>query len=262
MPRQPRISFEDALYHITSRGNSKRAIFLDASDNEKFLSLLGAVVETSVWICHGFCLMNNHYHLIVETPHANVSEGMHELNGEYARFFNWKYNNVGHLFQSRFHSALVTQEAHFLELIRYIVLNPVRAGLVGDVCWWPWSSYGMVAQGEDGRGFITTEFTLSQFSDSQGGPVRGYCDFVARGLTLDPLCAFDTTGLLDEEEAKEVQLPLEMIYEDCGHVRDAFIYKAHMGHGHMAKRIADFLGISTARVTQIIGKMRKDSASI
>src|SRR4030042_2119487 len=127
MTRPLRIQYEEALYHITSRGNEQADIFLDDQDREYFLLLLAQVVERYDWLVYAFCLMANHYHLLVKTINANLSDGMRQLNGVYAQRFNRLNERVGHLFQGRFNSVIIEEESHLLTTARYIVLNPLRA---------------------------------------------------------------------------------------------------------------------------------------
>ena len=141
MTRPLRIEYADAVYHITARGNGRQAIFHDEQDYRKFLDLLGRTVSRFNWACHAFCLMGNHYHLMIETPDANISKGMHHLNCSFSQAHHKRYDTVGHLFQGRFKAIVVDRESYLLELARYVVLNPVRAGLVANPEDWPWSSY-------------------------------------------------------------------------------------------------------------------------
>ena len=141
MARPLRIEYDGALYHVTSRGNERKAIFRDDTDRELFLATLFRVTERFHWICHAYCLMNNHYHLVIETPDGNLSKGMRQLNGVYTQAFNRRHRRVGHLFQGRFKGILVQKESHFLEVCRYVVLNPVRAKAVDHPRLWAWSSY-------------------------------------------------------------------------------------------------------------------------
>jgi REP element-mobilizing transposase RayT len=129
MPRARRILVEHGIYHVFSRGNRRQPIFLDERDFARFLEFLDEVVARYGWIVHAYCLMPNHYHLLVETPEANLSEGMHRLGFLYAQWFNRRHDVDGHLFQGRFGARLVESNYHLLETARYIVLNPVRAGL-------------------------------------------------------------------------------------------------------------------------------------
>jgi len=118
------------VYHITSRGNEKKLIFKDERDRETFLDTLSQVDKRYNWLCHAYCLMNNHCHLIIETPDGNLSSGMRQLNGVYTQAFNRQHNRVGYLFQGRYKGILIQKDSHLLEVCRYVVLNPVRAKAV------------------------------------------------------------------------------------------------------------------------------------
>jgi REP element-mobilizing transposase RayT len=124
--RPLRIEFENAFYHITSRGNAGNNIFLKKEDFKDFLEILQSVIDRYSWICHAYSLMNNHYHLLIETPKANLSLGMRQLNGVYTQSFNRRHKSYGHIFQGRFKAILIDKQSYLLELSRYIVLNPVR----------------------------------------------------------------------------------------------------------------------------------------
>lgn len=141
MPRPPRVQVPGAVYRLTSRGNRREPVYLDDRDRRLFVWLLRQVVSRYGWICMAYCLMDNHFHLLVETPEPNLSLGMQRLKGAYGRCFNDRYGLVGHVFEGRFKSELVQRESHLLEAGRYIALNPVRAGLVRSAEDWPWSSY-------------------------------------------------------------------------------------------------------------------------
>ncbi|MBM4341551.1 MAG: hypothetical protein FJ110_18655 [Deltaproteobacteria bacterium] len=132
MSRPLRIEFPGAVYHVTSRGNARQAIFIDDEDRGGFLDVLSMVVERFNWVCHSYCLMENHYHLLIETPDGNLSKGMRELNGVYTQGFNQRYKRVGHLFQGRYKAIMVEKDHHLLSLCRYVVLNPERAGLINS----------------------------------------------------------------------------------------------------------------------------------
>ncbi len=127
MARALRILYPGALYHITSRGDGQEAIYLTNQDREIFISMLGECVSKFNWKIHAYCLMTNHYHLLIETPQANLSKGMRFLNGVYTQRFNRAHKRVGHVLQGRYKSILVEKESYLLELSRYLVLNPVRA---------------------------------------------------------------------------------------------------------------------------------------
>jgi putative transposase len=140
MARPLRIEFPGALYHVTSRGNARAPIFFEDGDRRLLLHILSDVVARYRWVCHAYCLMTNHLHLLIETPEANLSRGMRQLNGLYTQRFNRAHERVGHILQGRFGAVLVERDPHLLELARYVVLNPVRAGLVAVAEAYPWSS--------------------------------------------------------------------------------------------------------------------------
>ena len=140
MARPLRIEFPGALYHITSRGDKKGAIYLSDENRVQFLSILKDVCNRFNWVVHAYCLMDNHYHLLIETPESNLSLGMRQLNGVYTQRFNITNGQVGHVFQGRYKSIIVEKESYLLELARYIVLNPVRARMVRSAKNFPWSS--------------------------------------------------------------------------------------------------------------------------
>ena len=130
---------------MTDRGNRRQAIFLDSDDRDRFLSMLEHLARSRGWIGHGYCLMPNHYHLVVETPAGDLSSGMQWLNGRYAQDFNHRHAFDGHLFQGRFYSGQVEGDWHLLELSRYLARNPVEAGLCRHPAEWRWGSYRALA---------------------------------------------------------------------------------------------------------------------
>ncbi len=141
MGRPTRVQAADAIYHVTARGTGPSVIFREGDDRRAFLALLATVVSRYSWECYAYCLMNTHYHLLLRTPEANIAAGMHQLNSCYARSFNRRHGRVGALFQSRYHAVLVETEEHAWSIVRYLALNPVRAGLCARPEEWPWSSY-------------------------------------------------------------------------------------------------------------------------
>jgi len=182
MARPLRLEFPGALWHVTSRGNERAAIVRDDHDRERFLATLARVVETMAWHLYAYVLMDNHYHLLLETPDPNLAEGMRQVNGLYGQGFNRRHDRVGHLFQGRYKGILVEKEHHLLELTRYIVLNPVRAGVAAAPHEYRWSSYKATA----GRAHVPPWLHVDRLLQFLGGDPASsqarYREFVAEGL--------------------------------------------------------------------------------
>ena len=187
MARPLRVQFPGGLYHVSARGNEQKLIFADDVDCVSFLRVLASVVERYHVLCHAYCLMNNHYHLLLETPDSNLSHAMRQLNGVYSQRFNRRHGRTGHLLGGRFHAVVVHRDAHLREVSRYIVLNPVRAGLVDDPAAWCWSSYLATVGEALVPSFLTIEWLLGLSGMTErGGAQRAYGEFVRRGLDEMP----------------------------------------------------------------------------
>jgi putative transposase len=179
-----RIELSGGLCHITSRGDRREDIYFSDTDREAWLALLGQVCAQFNWVCHAYCLMSNHYHLVIETPEGNLARGMHQLNGVYTQMVNRTHGRVGHVFQGRYKAILVEKDSYLLELARYVVLNPVRAGMVGDVGDWPWSSYAAIVGSAPSPAWLQTHWLLGQFGRQRKRAIAGYIDFVRAGVGL------------------------------------------------------------------------------
>jgi len=185
MARPLRIEFPGALYHITSRGNARQTIFFDEEDFTDFLTVLGQVAKRYHLLLHSYCLMNNHYHLLIETPEGNLARGMRQLNGIYTQHANQRYQRVGHLLQGRYKSILVDKENYLLELSRYIALNPVRANLVEDPKDWPWSAYPQLIGFNQRIPCLSTDWILAQFAPERKAAIKAYQAFVLSGMDAE-----------------------------------------------------------------------------
>lgn len=182
MARPLRIDHAGAIWHVTSRGNERGDVFRDDGDRERFLAVLGRAVGLFRWRLHAYVLMGNHYHLVLETPEPTLSRGMAYLNGVYTQYFNRRHGRVGHLFQGRFKAVLVEKESHLLQLLRYVVLNPVRAGACSTAAAWRWSSFGATAGLVRPPAWLHLDWTLAQFARDEREARRKYRAFVADGL--------------------------------------------------------------------------------
>lgn len=184
MARPLRIQFPGALYHVTSRGDRREDIFLTDHDRYAWLDILAMVCARFRWVIHAYCQMGNHYHLVVETLDANLARGMRDLNGQYTQRFNFYHQLVGHLFQGRYHAILIQRDAYLLELSRYVVLNPVRAGMVRTPDEWPWSSFRLMIDAASAPAWLDTEWLLGQFADERLAAISRYREFVLEGQGL------------------------------------------------------------------------------
>ncbi len=181
MTRPLRLEFAGALYHLTACGDRQEPIFEDDQDRLVFLDLLAKEVLQQGWLLYAFCLMDNHYHLLLETPEPNLVQGMRRLNGVYTQAFNRRHGRVGHVLQGRYKSILVDKESYLLELCRYVVLNPVRAGAVASVADWHWSSYLPTAGRIPCPPWFDAAAVLAWFGEGAAAR-RAYERFVAEGL--------------------------------------------------------------------------------
>jgi len=178
MARALRITFEGAFYHVTSRGNERRAVFKSKRDREKFIEYLETATERYSALIHAYCLMDNHYHLLIETPVGNLSQIMRHINGAYTTYFNVKRARSGHLFQGRYKAILVEKDECAKELSRYIHLNPVRAKMIETPEDYPWSSYGSYIGKKACPEWLHRDFILDYFGRKVSASQKGYRKFV------------------------------------------------------------------------------------
>jgi REP-associated tyrosine transposase len=283
MARPLRIEYPGAIYHITSRGNARERIFLEDADRRIFLDVFGAVVEKYNWLCHAYCLMDNHYHVLIETPDPNLSLGMRQLNGVYTQSFNRRHSRVGHVFQGRYKSILVQKDEHLLELCRYIVLNPVRAGMVNQPKEWGWSSYKETGYACKVSKFLTVDWVLGQFANQKNVARKGYRKFVVAGVEvmdespwkkLVGQVIFGGADFISDIqsricEAKEIgEIPRAQRFAGRPSLKKIFppeipqdktlrneqIKIAHISYGYTLKAIAEHLKIHYTTVSKIVKK--------
>ncbi len=274
MSRQLRIEYPGAVYHVYARGNARQTIFLDNEDRLSFLDILSDVTRQFNWLCHADCLMDNHYHLEIETPDGNLSSGMKALNGIYAQRFNIRHGRVGKLFQGRYSAKLVQKEAYLLLLCRYIVLNPVRAGMVASPEGYMWSSYRATAGLEEPHPARTTEWVLSQFGSSIADARSSYRRFVSDGMGLSlpmddapilgsrtfarqAVADLDTTTMPEvSRKQKFAGRPSLAEIMNINRDRDDAISVAVLDYGYTQREVADLVGLKQARISQIVKRTR------
>jgi len=181
MARKPRIHIPGGLYHVIFRGNSGQPVFFNAADRYRFYLLLQEGTCRFGYRVHAFCLMTNHIHLLLQVGNIPLSHGMQNLSFRFTRWVNWRQERNGHLFQGRFKAVLVDGASYLLELVRYIHLNPVRAGMVETPEVYPWSGH-CAYLGKETLLWLTTDWMLGQFSASAAQANVRYRDFVLDGL--------------------------------------------------------------------------------
>ena len=277
MARPLRIEYAGALYHVTSRGNAQGAIYQDDEDRIGFLRLLHACVTRYNWYCHAYCLMDNHYHLLIETTDANLSKGMKYLNGTYTQEFNRRHKRVGHVFQGRFKAILVERETYLLELARYIVLNPVRARMLHTAEAWPWSSYRATAGLSGVPVYLTTDWVLGAFGENREQAQAKYREFVAAGanqpspweklknqiyLGSDAFVEETQCKMQPEQSLKDIprlqkQGPAKPLqyYEENSADRVEAMAKAYLSGHYTLEQVGAHFGVSYATVSRAVKKV-------
>ena len=256
--RPLRVLYPGAVYHVTARGNERRNIFEDAGDYRQFLLQLELACSRYDWLCHGYCLMGNHYHLLVETPRANLPIGMRHLNGCHGQWFNRRWQRVGHLFQGRYKAHVVEKQPYLLELIRYLALNPTRTTppLAANPESYPWSSYRALLGLAPKPSWLTIDWTLTWFGDeyeSARSRLRAFVDEGAQAEEPDPVGGLyhgsetfitDTaphTGPIPEIQRAHWQ-PLRPPLSDIFATSDEPLTVAYRSYGYTMREIAQHLG--------------------
>jgi REP element-mobilizing transposase RayT len=186
MARPLRLQLSGAYYHVLARGNARQDIFLDNTDRIRFLAFLGESVHRHGLLVHGYCLMPNHYHLIIETVRPEISLAFKRLNGIYSQFFNRRHERVGHVFQGRFKSLLIDRNSYFLNAHRYIHQNPVRKGLTGNARDYEWSSCRDFLGLRTPAPWLRTDLVLGYYSGNMKERMSAYAAFVETPADEDP----------------------------------------------------------------------------
>jgi putative transposase len=280
MTRPLRLEFAGALYHVTSRGDHREAIYRDDVDRRAWLNILARVCKRFNFVIHSFCQMTNHFHVLVRTADGNLSQGMRQLNGLYTQHFNRRHRLVGHLFQGRYKAILVQTEGYLLELTRYVVLNPLRAKIVQSLEEWPWSSHQYVIGDREAPEWLDAEWLLGQFGSTRREAVPAYQQFVMDGLGLDSplkkvshqlilgddafvlrhrsLAGDDTLRNVSKAHRRAAALTLDE-YERQFPDRDLAIASAYFSMVFTMAQIAEFFGISERTVNRAIRKFEGGS---
>jgi len=279
MARPLRIEFAGALYHVTARGNAQEDIYRDDRDRQQFLSLLHNAVKRYDWYCHAYCLMDNHYHLLIETSAPTLSKGMKFLNGTYTQYFNRQHRRVGHVFQGRFKAILIQKEAYLLELARYIALNPVRARMVRSAKEWRWSSYRATAGYDESDACLTTEWILAGFAKTKKDAQQRYREFVQEGkgqpspwqqlknqiylgdddFVNDMQSKLDPDQSLKDIPKKQKRPPVKPLayFAERYKTRDESMAQAYWSGHYTLAQVGEHFGVSYATVSRAVKQAEK-----
>jgi putative transposase len=283
MVRQLRIEYPGAVYHVTSRGNARKDIYLDEDDRHHYLALLAEVCTRFNWKCYGYCLMSNHYHLVIETVEANLSKGMQQLNSVYSQRFNQSHRRVGHVFQGRYKAIVVEKERYLLELVRYVILNPVRANMVKTAGQWKWSSYRSMMGKHASPHWLARDWLLSQFGSRLSLAQSRFVDFISQGRIDDDIWenlrkqiylgdeSFvermaslaekqnDLTEYVSAHRCRTVK-PIAWYVTQASYRSEA-IHLAFESGGYSQKALADYFGLHYSSVSKIIKSVKTRDAS-
>jgi REP element-mobilizing transposase RayT len=274
MARPLRIELAGGIYHITSRGDRREDIYDSDEDRENWLKIFGDVCERFNWRCHAYCLMDNHYHIVLETADENLSKGMRQLNGVYTQYYNRKHNRVGHVFQGRYKGILVERDTYLLELARYVVLNPVRAGMTKNINAWKWSSYKAMIGEVTSQPWLETDWILGEFSKQRKRAIWKYSNFVREGVGLPSIWHHvqNQVFLASEKYINKLQqkinkgaainevprlqkrkLPKSLEYYDNQYKdQTKSILKAYQSGGYTLKEIGDYYGKHYSTISRIV----------
>ena len=279
MARPLRIEYDGALYHVTSRGNERKLVFKDDTDRNIFLDTLHKVTQRYNWLCRAYCLMNNHYHLVIETSDGNLSKGMRQLNGVYTQTFNKRHKRVGHIFQGRYKAILIQKESHLLEVCRYVVLNPVRAKTVTGAKEWRWSSYRATCGIDKPHPCLTTDWILGQFAKQKRTAEKKYKEFIEAGMGEKGIWrSVKGQSILGSDEFVEKLIGYVKGHEDIKEIpksqryinrpalkeilkkgillnkkdRNKQIKEAINRYGYSQKEVADYLGLYYTTISRIV----------
>lgn len=270
MARPLRLDVPDGISHVTARGNNRLAIFHGAEERDRLLWILQRVVARYGWLCHAYVVMDNHYHLLVETPTPNLSLGMRQLNGLYGQWFNDRHERTGHVFGGRFKSIAVDRDEHFLEAARYIVLNPVRTSQPRRFNDWRWSSYpataGLVARPT----FLTVEGVLRALDPDLAVARRRYVEFVADGVAASLDARLIGEIYLGDEDFIRDLMPGVPVAEVPRHqwqplrpslnvllAQRGGVLAAYRRYGYRLREIAAELGVSPATVSRALARLEQ-----
>lgn len=273
MNRPLRHEFPGALYHITARGNRRATIFRSDSDRLVWLALLAETCARFKFVVHAYCQMGNHYHLVLTTLDGGLGEGMRYLNARYSQYFNRRHGLVGHVFQGRYKAVICQRESYLMALVRYVVLNPVRARMVSEPGAWPWSSFAAMVGQADAPPWLDVPQVLALFGSERQAARQEFVRFVLQGIgAASPLSKVSCQFLLGDEgfckslagkpingnaiEVKRVRRratvqPLEDYFPRWRGAKESMAL-AYLSRGYSMAEIARYCGVSVKTVSRAV----------
>jgi putative transposase len=284
MSRPLRIQYAGALYHITSRGNARQKIYLSKKDYENFLINFVEVIKRYNWVCYAYCLMPNHYHLLIKTLDPNLSLGMRRLNGKYTQSFNFVHKRVGHLFQGRYKAILVEDDNYLFRLIRYIILNPIKAKLVKSLHLWTWSSHSEMIKSSGTSKYISKKGVLMFFDKNPIKAKQLYIEHIKAkiedkkvwedlkgGLVLGSYDFLKSIKNQLKKNKSTIEIPKRERFANRPHLdelsskddikskkqRNNLIHKANIDFGYSLTEIGKQLNIHYTSISKIVRKVEK-----
>jgi putative transposase len=284
MARPLRIELPGGIYHVTARGDRREDIYLNDDDRLTWLEVFANVCARFNWRCHAYCLMSNHYHVVIETPEPNLAEGMRQLNGVYTQRFNRRHGRVGHVYQGRYKAILVEKDSYLLELSRYVVLNPVRAHMVKAVQDWSWSSYHATVGTHPRPSWLQIDWLLSQFASELTRAQLAYADFVRAGAGLPTIWeglqgqiylggdafiqrmkdSLTNNMALDEiprAQHRQARSLAEHLHDLDTKDRNTVMALAYLEGGHAMKAIAKAFGVHYTTVSRAVSRYEDQNSA-
>ncbi|HEY6643648.1 REP-associated tyrosine transposase [Povalibacter sp.] len=278
MARPLRIEFAGGFYHVTSRGNQRSTIFLQDADRMEWLALVAQVADRLQWRVYAYCQMDNHFHLLVQTPEPNLSRCMRHLNGLYTQRFNRHHHRCGHLLQGRYHAVIVDDRSYLLEVIRYVLLNPVRAGLVTHAADWQWSSFRSTLGETVAPPWLAVSDVLRYFAPDAARATRAFRSFVDAGMAMrSPWTALTqhiylgdeafierTQALMLQARREDPEIPRSQRIKRPASLTDIFVDTTDVASGVVAaycsgrftmRQIAAYLGVHYSTVSRLLARL-------
>lgn len=277
MSRPVRIEFPGASYHVTSKGRDGQTVFNDDEDRGAFLNVVENVVDRFDWLIHSYILMNDHYHLVVEVPGANLSKGMRQLNGVYTQHFNRRHGQEGPIFQGRFKSVLFEKKNYLLPVCRHVVTNPARDDDAANYSSYRWSSYRALSGQVKSPGLLHDADVLKFFSKREKDAQKKYRDYVREGVDIDsPLdnrtnqVLLGSAKFLNEmqpilqgerlskrgpraaKRRRSLNVLFRKVDDKTRPERNELIKKAHLDHGYTLMEIGEHLGLHYTTVSKVV----------